>query len=109
MDQDQILEVLLKQNQQLIDALTRSSPVEILKALNPAPVQVQYRDPWKEDETHPQPPEDPWGDPNLTNAEVLEARGGWTEPPFKIPTDANTSVREEVDSGEITGTESSEG
>src|SRR5271154_2925476 len=83
MDQGELVEMLVKQNERLIEALVASSPIEVLKALNPPPSpQAAQRDPWAGDpgSPHQQLPEDSWGDPSVPLSKVLE--GPWVTPPF---------------------------
>lgn len=81
-----IFERLLAQNDRLIEALTQSSPVEIVRALNPTPViSPQPADIWSQD-TPPRPlPEDPWGDPDIPIDHINPRIGTdpWVDPPFK--------------------------
>ena len=85
---ENLVERLLSQNEKLIDSLTqlalKSSPAEVLKAINPQPVYMQpATDHWQTDQVAAQQPEDPWGDPKVPDLAVIPGYGGWTEPPFK--------------------------
>ena len=99
MDDRELIERLLEQNDRLIAALVGSSPVEIVRALNPpAPAQEAPRDPWGADTPHAVP-EDPWGDPRVPSAQAIN---GWTdlpfaptsEPPIEEPADATAAAPE---------------
>lgn len=86
-DRDTLIQRLLDQNDRLIAALVASSPLEIVKALNPPPAPLPAaRDPWEADTPH-RTVEDPWGDPRVPT-EVLLSRphpgheDGWVDPPF---------------------------
>lgn len=82
-----LVERLLAQNDRLIDALTASSPVEVIRALNPPPAQQApqtLEGEWAGDPVK-QVPEDPWGDDSVP-LEVLRGpiqgwRSGWVAPP----------------------------
>jgi len=97
MDLEDMLKRVMDQNDRLIDALTASSPVEILRALNPInPAAPQYAvDTFGTDE----PPnsrivEDPWGDPDIPTEQLLHPTSGWTEPPFSSASPANDQTAE---------------
>lgn len=87
MKSDELLERVLDQNDKLIAALAASSPVEVIKALNPPMVPSAPGvpvDPLAED-PEPVVPDDPWGDESVP-LELLKGpmstwRSGWVAAP----------------------------
>jgi hypothetical protein len=87
MEERELVDRLLAQNDRLIAALVASSPVEVIKALNPTPAPLSAPQmPWGDDEPKTIP-EDPWGDPRYRTDDLLSAgprapEDAWVDPPF---------------------------
>lgn len=81
---------LLDQNDRLIEALVRNSPLEIVKALNPPiPPPPVAGDFWRGDAPHGEQL-DAWADENISAEVILAGRGGWVTPDQvvdEVPTD----------------------
>ena len=82
MESDEVLKRILDQNDKLIEALTKTSPVEVIRALNPIPSTNPPSYTLDTFSTDPSrlTPEDPWGDPRIPDTALIPAGPHWTTP-----------------------------
>jgi len=74
---DELIARILAQNDLLIATLTANQPVEVIKALNPAPIYASRTpEPWSDDPPRPETG-DMWGDPDVPTADLLAMGTGW--------------------------------
>lgn len=86
-DSEEIVARLLAQNDRLIEALVRSSPVEIVRALNPPiPPAQAAPDFWRGDADHAEQL-DAWADDRVSSEVLLSGRGGWVTPDVAVDSD----------------------